>query len=58
MTRQFTVMPNGAACILRQALQTDPNSPPAVADCASVRIENNALRVEACSHLGDFTLTP
>ena len=56
--RQFSVAPGGASCSIRQALQTDPNSPPAVVDCESALVENGALVVKACSHLGDFILTP
>lgn len=55
--RQFTVVA-GTPCTLRQALQTDPNTPPAVADCTGVRLEDGTLVIQACSHLGDFRLTP
>jgi len=55
--RRFTINP-GASCQLTQALQTDPNSPPAVVDCKTARVENNALVIAGCSHLGDFILTP
>ena len=58
MTRQFSVSRANNQCVVRQALQTDPNSPPAVVDCKTARIENSSLVVEGCSHLGDFTLTP
>lgn len=58
LTRQFSVNPEGTDCVLRQALQTDPNTPPAVADCQRVRADSTALVVEGCSHLGDFTLNP
>lgn len=58
VTRQFSVVRNGATCALRQAFQSDSNSPPAVADCKTARIENDALVIESCSHLGDFILTP
>jgi hypothetical protein len=58
VTRQFSVARNNSACVLRQAFQADANAPPAVADCKTARIENDALVIEACSHLGDFTLTP
>lgn len=54
--RQFAVIA-GSPCTLRQALQTDPNVAPAVADCANVRVNNGGLVVEGCSHLGDFILT-
>lgn len=56
--RQFTVVPGASSCTLRQALQTDPNSPPAVADCTGAQIKGNTLVITDCSHLGDFTLTP
>lgn len=58
VTRQFTIEPNSSTCTLRQALQTDPNSPPAVADCQRARMEKNTFVVESCSHLGDYRLTP
>lgn len=58
LIRQFSVNREGTDCVLRQALQTDPNAPPAVADCQRVRAEGATLVVEGCSHLGDFTLTP
>jgi hypothetical protein len=58
VTRQFSIVSSGSSCTLRHALQTDANSPPAVADCASARLENNALVIASCSHLGDFILTP
>lgn len=58
VTRQFSIEPNGSGCTLRQALQTDPGSPPAVADCQRARMENNMFVVESCSHLGDYRLTP
>lgn len=54
--RQFTIEP-GTKCDVRQALQPDPNSPPAVVDCESVRVENDQLMIARCSHLGDFILT-
>lgn len=57
-TRQFTTQRVESRCVVRQALQTDPSSPPAVADCAGVRLENDTLVIESCSHLGDFSLTP
>lgn len=56
--RQFTVETVNSGCALRQALQTDPSSPPAVADCEDVRFDNQTLIIASCSHLGDFTLTP
>ncbi len=55
--RRFTLNP-GAPCQLAQVLQTDPNSPPAVVDCKSARVENVTLIIEGCSHLGDFILQP
>lgn len=58
VTRQFSVVGSGANCTLQQALQTDPNTPPAIADCQRVRAYTTAFVVEGCSHLGDFTLTP
>lgn len=58
LVRQFSVNREGTDCVLRQALQTDPNTPPAVADCQRVRADSIALVVEGCSHLGDFTLNP
>lgn len=58
VTRQFSITRNGAACTLRQAFQADANAAPAVVDCKTARLENNALVIEGCSHLGDFTLTP
>ncbi|MBI4671702.1 MAG: hypothetical protein HY741_08560 [Chloroflexi bacterium] len=57
IVRQFTVEPD-AKCIVRQALQPDPNSPPAVVDCTAVRAEKSGLVITACSHLGDFVLIP
>lgn len=56
--RQFTILPGISGCSLRQALQTDPSAPPAVADCEDVRFDNQTLVIESCSHLGDFTLIP
>ncbi len=58
VTRQFSIARNGATCALRQAFQADANSPPAVVDCKTARLENNTLVIEGCSHLGDFVLTP
>lgn len=58
VTRQFSISRANNQCRVRQALQTDPNAPPAVADCTSARIQNNTLIIEACSHFGDFILTP
>lgn len=58
LARQFSVSREGTDCTLRQALQTDPNSPPAVVDCQRVRAYTTALVVEGCSHLGDYTLAP
>lgn len=57
-TRQFSIQPKGSSCTLREAFQSDANSPPAVADCKTARFEQNTLVIESCSHLGDFTLTP
>lgn len=56
--RQFTIIPGASSCTLRQAFQSDPNSPPAVADCTGAQIKGNTLVITDCSHLGDFTLTP
>ncbi len=58
VTRQFSVERNGAMCVLRQAFQADSNSPPAVVDCKTARVQNGALVIQECSHLGDFILTP
>jgi hypothetical protein len=55
--RQFSIV-KGERCILRQAFQASADTPPAVVDCAGARLENNALLVQGCSHLGDFVLTP
>ncbi len=57
IVRQF-IVESGVKCLVRQALQPDPNSPPALADCESVRAEKNGLVISACSHLGDFVLSP
>jgi hypothetical protein len=57
VVRQFSVEP-GTRCDLREALQPDPNSPPAVVDCASAEPAQGGLVVRSCSHLGDFTLIP
>lgn len=58
VTRQFSVVRDGSKCVLRQAFQADANSAPAVVDCKTARVENDALVIEGCSHLGDFILTP
>ncbi|HZQ07638.1 MAG TPA: hypothetical protein VFD70_13735 [Anaerolineae bacterium] len=57
VVRQFTVESN-AKCIIREAFQPDPNSPPAVVDCKSVIAQNDGIKISSCSHLGDFTITP
>lgn len=56
LTRQFSISPDNSGCTLREALQTDPNSPPAVGDCKAVRMDNRTLLIQACSDFGDFTL--
>lgn len=53
MLRQFAVLGN-SPCDLRQALQTDPNAPPATADCTGLHIQNDGLLIQGCSHLGDY----
>ena len=53
--RQFAISPV-SPCNLRQALQTDPTLPPAMADCKDAHIENNTLVIETCSDLGTFIL--
>lgn len=58
LTRQFSIIPGSSACGIRQALQTDPNSPPAVGDCTGAQIQQNTLVIKSCSDLGDFSLTP
>lgn len=55
--RQFTVV-SGSRCTLRQALQTDPNEPPAIADCQNIAVTAEKIIIQGCSHLGDFELTP
>jgi hypothetical protein len=57
LTRQFSILPDNAGCTLREALQTDPNSPPAVGDCKGVQVDNRILLIQSCSDFGDFTLT-
>lgn len=57
LTRQFSVLPDTSGCTLRQALQTDPNSPPAVGDCKAISVENRTLLIKSCSDFGDFSLT-
>lgn len=53
--RQFAVI-GGSACGLREAFQTDPSAPPAIADCSGLRAQDGGLTIRGCSHLGDFTI--
>jgi predicted small lipoprotein YifL len=57
LVRQFSIEP-GSKCDLREVLQPDPNSPPAVVDCTGAESVQGGLVVKSCSHLGDFTLIP
>lgn len=54
--RQFSISGTRTQCVIRQALQPDANSAPAVVDCASADIQNEKLEIKGCSHLGDFSL--
>lgn len=55
--RQFAILANsGSRCDLRQALQTDPNAPPATADCTGMRPQDDGLLIQGCSHLGDYLI--
>lgn len=54
--RQFNIEGTRDNCLIRQALQPDANSAPAIADCVSANIQNGTLEIKSCSHLGDFIL--
>jgi hypothetical protein len=54
--RQFSVEGERAHCVIRQALQPDANSAPAVVECASANVAAQQLAIRDCSHLGDFIL--
>ena len=56
MIRQFSVEQNQDKCLVRQALQPDPNSPPAIVECRAVELQDDKFQIQACSHLGDFIL--
>lgn len=51
--RHFTINP-GPPCQLTHVLQLNPNGAPAVADCKTLRVENESLHIIGCSHFGDF----
>ncbi len=53
--RQFSIA-RGNPCLFRQALQTSADAPPAVADCMTVRQDENGLYWQGCSHLGDYSV--
>ncbi len=55
--RQFFVTGTRGSCVIRQAMQPDANSAPAVVDCARAQIDTQQLKISACSHLGDFMLS-
>lgn len=57
VVRQFTVEPD-RQCVVREALQPDPSSPPAVVDCQRATAAAGGILIAGCSHLGDFTLSP
>jgi hypothetical protein len=54
--RQFSIEGDSAHCVIRQALQPDANSAPAVVECASANVTEQRLTIRDCSHLGDFIL--
>lgn len=57
VTRQFSIE-SAAKCLIHQALQPDPTSPPALVDCESVEPDGIGMTFSNCSHLGDFSVTP
>lgn len=57
MVRQFNISGRRGSCLIRQALQPDVNSAPAVVDCERGDMQDGKLEIKGCSHLGDFILT-
>lgn len=56
MVRQFSITGTRGTCSIRQALQPDANSAPAVVDCERGDLQDGKLEIKGCSHLGDFIL--
>lgn len=57
IVRQFSIEP-GTKCFIREAIQPDPNSPPAVVDCTDANERQGDLVISWCSHMPDLTLSP